>query len=321
MTTRRSTLRKRTLGPFFCLLLAMAGALPRPAHAQCAADIFPDEPDGVVDVFDLLVMFSCHGPPCAGDVNGDGTLDGVDLALLLLHWGPCEQDLVVGSTENQLVVLNITDPTTAAQGLRELDVFVQFDGPDDVLLSVFDADIATDDAGGFAHPAVSSGWEPLPQAFWDALGLTYDSFVTIGLQFGDGNDADPDPSFSASAGTVSGGWYQASPDFVQGRAGVYPGNRVRIATFTTGVGSSVDGVMTVSFWDAAGDPFFGTAVLAASARLGDVDADGTVGIQDFLAVLATWGACPSATDPCPTDADGSGAVGIEDLLIVLSEWG
>ena len=310
----------RPLALIASVTLSMAGAGHRPAQAQCAADIFPDEPDGVVDVFDLLIMFSCQGPPCAGDINGDGTLDSVDLALLLLHWGPCDQDLVVGSTENQLVVLNITDPTTAAQGLRELDVFVQFDAPDDVLLSVFDADISTDGAGGFAH-ALSPGWEPLPEALWDALGLTYDSFVTIGLQFGDGNDADPDPWFSASAGTVSGGWFQSSPGFVQGRAGEYPDNRVRIATFTIDVDSFVEGVMSVSFWDAAGDPFLASAAFSASARLGDIDADGTVGILDFLAVLAGWGACPSATGPCPADVNGSGAVGIEDLLIVLGNWG
>ncbi len=313
MTTHRSIL-------FPCLVLAMAGAVPRPAQAQCAADIFPDEPDGVVDVFDLLIIFGCQGPKCAGDINGDGTTDGLDLALLLFHWGPCEQDLVVGSTTADLVVVNITDPATAAQGLRELDVFVQFDDPEAVMLSVFNAEIINDGGTGFAQGA-ASGWEPMREVIWDALGLTYDSFVTIGLQFGDDNFVDPDPSFTATASTVSGGWFQSSPGFVQGRAGEYPDNRVRIATFTIDVDSFVEGVMSVSFWDAAGDPFLASAAFSASARLGDIDADGTVGILDFLAVLAGWGACPSATGPCPADVDGSGAVGIGDLLIVLGDWG
>ena len=313
MTTRPSIL-------LACVALSAAVAISRPAAAQCAADVFPDVPDGVVDVFDLLVLLSCHAPPCDGDINGDGTLDSVDLALLLFHWGPCEEDLVVGSASANLVVENITDPTTAALGFREFDVFVQFGGPDPVLLSVLNAQINCDCQNGFQHGA-GTGWLPFSEVFWEALGLTYDSYVTIGPRFADGNLTDLDPSFTSGADTVSGGWFQASPDFLQGRAGEYPGNRVRVATLTTESNTSIDGTLDVAFWDEAGDPFFGSGVLDISAGLGDIDADGTVGISDFLALLAAWGPCPSATDPCPADVDGSGAVGIEDFLIVLAAWG
>ncbi len=54
---------------------------------------------------------------------------------------------------------------------------------------------------------------------------------------------------------------------------------------------------------------------------GDVDADGTVGINDFLALLAAWGPCPGPPDTCFADIDGDGAVGITDFLALLAAWG
>ena len=51
--------------------------------------------------------------------------------------------------------------------------------------------------------------------------------------------------------------------------------------------------------------------------IGDVDADGSVGFNDLLGVLAEWGAC---TD-CPQDLDGSGSVDFNDLLLLLAAWG
>jgi len=54
---------------------------------------------------------------------------------------------------------------------------------------------------------------------------------------------------------------------------------------------------------------------------GDLNGDGVVGIQDFLAMLAAWGPCP---DPCPTscaaDLDGDCNVGIADFLMLLALW-
>ena len=52
-------------------------------------------------------------------------------------------------------------------------------------------------------------------------------------------------------------------------------------------------------------------------KLGDVDGDGTVGVDDFLAVLGNWGPCAG----CDADVDGNGAVGVDDFLAVLANWG
>ncbi len=54
---------------------------------------------------------------------------------------------------------------------------------------------------------------------------------------------------------------------------------------------------------------------------GDLDGDGTVGILDFLALLAVWGPCPGPCPPsCPADLDGDCTVGILDFLILLGNW-
>ncbi len=49
----------------------------------------------------------------------------------------------------------------------------------------------------------------------------------------------------------------------------------------------------------------------------DLDANGSVGILDLLALLAVWGTDPGG----PPDFDGDGTVGILDLLTLLANWG
>ncbi len=53
--------------------------------------------------------------------------------------------------------------------------------------------------------------------------------------------------------------------------------------------------------------------------LGDLDGDGTVGIVDFLALLADWGPCEPGC--CLADLDIDRDVGIIDFLILLGNWG
>jgi len=83
---------------------------------------------------------------------------------------------------------------------------------------------------------------------------------------------------------------------------------VRVSGFN---GEAGDFVLNLAGPDCAGEP----------EVPGDVDADGVVGILDFLAVLGAWGPCPA---PCPTtcaaDCDNDCEVGITDFLIVLGNW-
>ena len=63
-----------------------------------------------------------------------------------------------------------------------------------------------------------------------------------------------------------------------------------------------------------------TSVFIVATLLGDLDGDRTVGIVDFLALLAAWGTC-SDCGRCPADFDSDCSVGILDLLILLGNWG
>ena len=58
------------------------------------------------------------------------------------------------------------------------------------------------------------------------------------------------------------------------------------------------------------------------SKTGDIDGDGEVEIDDFLALLAAWGPCPQPCPPsCPADLDEDCEVGINDLLILIANWG
>lgn len=79
-----------------------------------------------------------------------------------------------------------------------------------------------------------------------------------------------------------------------------------------------------------------TSVLASPAALaitvpptpptcfGDVTRNGVVNVDDLLAVINGWGACPNLPTPCPADiapTAGNRNVNVDDLLVVLNSWG
>ncbi len=64
---------------------------------------------------------------------------------------------------------------------------------------------------------------------------------------------------------------------------------------------------------------FGVGVLTA-ALIGDLDADGFVGITDLNIVLGNWNQTVTSGDLLQGDPSNDGFVGIEDLNVVLGNW-
>ena len=54
---------------------------------------------------------------------------------------------------------------------------------------------------------------------------------------------------------------------------------------------------------------------------GDVNSDGSINVQDLLAVVNNWGPCAQAPNFCPAEATGDGTVNVHDLLAVINHWG
>ena len=77
--------------------LVLLGLSLSPAHAQdgCGADI---DGDGVVNGNDLASVLGNWGPcaACAGDVNGNGAVNGEDLAVVLTRWASTCTPTVTG---------------------------------------------------------------------------------------------------------------------------------------------------------------------------------------------------------------------------------
>ncbi len=68
------------------------------------------------------------------------------------------------------------------------------------------------------------------------------------------------------------------------------------------------------------------ALAIASANVGgphgpDINCDGAVNVDDLIAVILNWGACPAPPAPCPADTNNSGAVDVDDLITVILNWG
>jgi hypothetical protein len=53
----------------------------------------------------------------------------------------------------------------------------------------------------------------------------------------------------------------------------------------------------------------------------DVTGDGSVDVDDLIAVILAWGNCPPAPTPCIADVTGDNTVNVDDLIAVILDWG
>ena len=97
--------------------------------------------------------------------------------------------------------------------------------------------------------------------------------------------------------------------------------------FGLGPVDTVDKVDTLRFEWAKGyvtemtDVAVNQQLTVQAPKLGDIDADGVVGVVDLLALLGGWGPCDAPPALCLADLDNDGEIGVTDLLLVLANWG
>ncbi|MHC4211553.1 MAG: SBBP repeat-containing protein [Planctomycetota bacterium] len=91
------------------------------------------------------------------------------------------------------------------------------------------------------------------------------------------------------------------------------------ASANAGHGIAVDADDDVYFAGAINAPadIYVAKITAQSDCASDLDGDGSTGVTDFLALLASWGPCAG----CSADLDTDGHVGINDFLMLLAAWG
>jgi uncharacterized membrane protein len=61
------------------------------------------------------------------------------------------------------------------------------------------------------------------------------------------------------------------------------------------------------------------AILLHPVNPSDITGDAMVDVDDLIAVILAWGACPEAA-PCPADLNGDGQVDVDDLIQVILSW-
>jgi Tol biopolymer transport system component len=64
---------------------------------------------------------------------------------------------------------------------------------------------------------------------------------------------------------------------------------------------------------------FAFALPGQSALPGDTNGDGQVNVDDLVAVILSWGPCPTS-GACDADVNGSGVVDIDDLIMIILNW-
>lgn len=63
-------------------------------------------------------------------------------------------------------------------------------------------------------------------------------------------------------------------------------------------------------------------IIRVRPRMGDVNGNGAVNVDDLLAVINGWGPCPSPCPPmCAADLNDNCVVNVDDLLAVINNWG
>ncbi len=231
----------------------------------------------------------------------------------------------VSATPVEFVTLDGTSPQAAAEGLWTCDVFLQFDGPDDLLLSIAFADITTDDPLGFFQvPAAMGGSDTAPlELLLDIFpDLVFDSYLTISLEIvamgvNDCTSLDADfiSDFFNNHGQIVGGWWCNNPPSGQGL--VDPEHmQIFVARWTVRDGYSIAGDVTVFYNDASDPVPLPIQCVQEVPCIGNINGDGAVDPADLALLLGSWG-----PNPGPADLNHDNAINAADLALLIAHYG
>jgi hypothetical protein len=222
-------------------------------------------------------------------------------------------DLVVGARNSQTIIVNRGNGDAtftplvpqAAGGAVWMLVFgdVNGDGNEDVATANSSqsngAILFGDGAGGLAPP-VTRPTDPFPLAT-------------------DLGDLDGDGDLDWLTSSFNGDWFV----FTNNGSGLFTFDQEMLAPDAASCAVLVDidndGDLDLVLIDELEDVVI-LQLNDGTAIPGDLDGDGTVGINDFLDLLALWGPCPSCPPFCTGDVDFDCEVGINDFLTLLANW-
>ncbi|MHC4429740.1 MAG: NosD domain-containing protein [Planctomycetota bacterium] len=169
-------------------------------------------------------------------------------------------------------------------------------------------------------------WNNLPDEIFDDDDHEWPSITTVhysdiagGWAGAGANNIDADPMFvdpengdlrlSAGSPCIDAGNNNAIADLAESDLDGGPRFADDLATPDTGCGVPV--VVDMGAYEHQGQP--------AEVRYCDLNADGSVGIVDFLMLLGTWGPCAEGCWLADLDLDGE--VGDTDFQMILANWG
>ena len=238
--------------------------------------------------------------------------------------------ILSGSASGGFVEVTSTSKPNAF-GLLVVNVYAVFDRPGQDAVVAVAGTPATPlliqvTGGTFYNHSFGNDNAPNPLLIDAFPSLAFDSFVTIGKKVSTGNQLTITPGFPGVSGSqlaTDGSGWAVTPNNPQGNpfdaVNCFPGDgRVLIGQFSTANGTSIQGTMYLQYringvYENSVGSFQHPPAQPCPWDCGDND--GTVGIVDFLAMLAQWGT------PGSCDSDGDGAVGIVDFLALKGHWG
>ena len=304
------------------LMSAAAVLISGTAAGQLTCAALDMNQDGHLAPNDLVPGFNhCiegNQPHC--DFNGDGVTDATDFAFYIANFERCNTNYSLGmrttlpilTTEDRLAAVDISEQVDIDAGYREYEIRFQLPSPDAELISVTESSIVCDAPPCFVDPQ-NNNWMPLEASQVASLGVTGDTYATIGKRTGD-------DSIVPLYGWVDNALFAAGESITAGQLGwtLFPLGIIDTPT-SPGLGSAdgnidntvvVAGIasiapsLTASFsvaYTLDGELFVNTSSVTVGQCLADTNGDGVLSPADFSAWVAAFNAMSSA---CDQNGDG-----------------